>query len=283
MNLPKNMLSFFPLLWLIFFALFTLCSKENAVGPSGENYRYPLSPGNTWTYERSIVLTFDVSSGNRPPDSTLSTITVDVVALEVIFDSLETIKVRERRATQQGSLTTFNYYQNTSDALYLIAGLGVPTTLPKQSIDSPAVLSPLLTFLNNPLYAVQSAADVAAPDSLYLEQPAKIVLKYPLAQGIEWKYSEKNKPRRANKRVLGEIDVQTAAGTFTAVQVHWIVDFDGDGSFDNNILFFDYIANAGLIKRSFLIQGLPVVDNNGTYIGRYNYHDLSTLTSYKLN
>ncbi|MBN1481388.1 hypothetical protein EH223_03350 [candidate division KSB1 bacterium] len=263
-------------------AMASSCSKKNAVGPSRDNYRFPLATGNTWTYDRHIILTFDVASGIRPPDSTFSSVTVQVVAPEVIFDSLQTIKVREKLEMQEGALTTYHYYQNNADALYLIASLGLPTTLPKRALNSPAGPSPTLIALTHPLHTFANPVSAAAPDSLYLEQPAKIVLKYPLAEGTEWKYSEKNKPRRVNKRVLGEIAVQTAAGTFTAVQVQWIMDFDGDGAFDNNILFIDYIANEGLIKRSFLIQGLPVVDDDGTYIGRYNYHDLSTLTSYKL-
>ena len=128
-----------------------------------------------------------------------------------------------------------------------------------------------------------NSAIIISPDSLYVEQPTKIVLKYPLTAGMEWKYSERNKPRRANKRVLGETDVKTFAGTFTAVPVQWLVDFDGDGDFDNNIEYIDYIANEGLVKRSFLINNLPIVDDDGTIIGLYDYLDVSVLTSANVN
>ena len=51
---------------------------------------------------------------------------------------------------------------------------------------------------------------------------------------------------------------------------------------DNNIEFFDYIANEGLVKRSFLIRNLPVVDDDGGNIGSYDYHDESILSSLSL-
>ena len=82
--------------------------------------------------------------------------------------------------------------------------------------------------------------------------------------------------------MIGETEVKTQAGSFTAVKVQWKMDFNGDGEFDNNVQFFDYIANEGLVMRSFLIQNLPVLDDDGTNIGSYDYHDMSVLTSYKL-
>ena len=92
----------------------------------------------------------------------------------------------------------------------------------------------------------------------------------------------RHKPRRVKKRVRGQVDISTAAGSFKAAQVQWIIDFDGDGDFDENVEYFDYIANEGLVKRSFLIKGLPVVDDDGAYIGRYDYRDESELRSLRL-
>ena len=267
--------------------LFTLiialmnCSKD-ATGPSSEDYRYPLTTGNTWVYARTITQTYQVSSGQRPPDSSASTITVKSLGQEVLFDTLKTIKLMEKIETDQAVQTHYQFYQNTGTAFSLIASVGAPVALPKKAANIHTNAVEIFAGLICPNFGLLQGATLISADSLTVEKPAKIVLKYPLTPGTEWKYSEKNKPRRINKRVLNETDVRTSAGTFHAVQVRWILDFDGDGEFDDNVEYIDYIANEGLVKRSFLIKDLPIVDDEGTRIGKYDYQDVCLLTSVKM-
>lgn len=267
----------YVILTLLF--LMCSCSEDNPTGPSSPDFRYPMKAGNEWNYSHSLSLTFDLRSGTRPPELTRSTIRVLVIGEEVIFDSLQCLKLQEQLTENENTRTSYHFYQNNADGLYLIAGRGESTALLKNKSD-------YINFINKVSpgagIAFSSTLFNSKNDSLNLEKPAKRALKYPLQSGTQWVYSEKNRPRRVNKRVIGDVDVTTDAGEFKTVKIQWIVDFDGDGEFDDNIEYFDYIANEGLVKRSFLIKNLPLVDDDGGNIGYYSYLDESILSSYKL-
>ena len=248
------------------------CSDSaNPILPAREEFRYPLTTGTTWTYSRHVVSTF--SNTNTLPDSTHFTVKVSVVGKETIFDSVTTIKLREQIKGSTSSATHYHFYEHEGAILYLRASLGTAVVLPKHSSALPSPPSRSFLLLSS------WGAHTPKPDSLFRHIPAKVVLHYPLTPDREWKYSEKGKPRRANKRVIGETQVSTPAGTFDVVQVQWHLDFDGDGDFDDFVEFYDYIAAEGLVKRSFLVKNLPLVDDSGTFIGTYNYLDNSELVT----
>ncbi|MBN1559087.1 hypothetical protein JW998_02475 [candidate division KSB1 bacterium] len=270
----------FPYILLLCLALSLIrCSKDDPVGPSRDDFRYPLEPGNTWIYDRSIKMTFQPRSGTRAPDSTGATVRVEVIGAEVIFDTLATIKVRERVEQDGAFSTSYHHYQNNSDALYLVATVGSPVTLPKKTAAMNRLFEKVWEIPFDLMSLFEENRNSAA-DSLHLEKPVKTVLQYPLKAGAEWTFSEKNRPRRIRKRVIGEEDVKTKAVTFKTVKIQWIVDFDGDGEFDSNVEYFDYIANEGLVKRSFVIRNLPLLDDEGGNIGSYDYQDQSLLVSF---
>ncbi len=255
---------------LVGFLLFLFCSdSSNPIAPASDNFRYPLQTGKTWVYSRTVIS--KPNNSDKKPDSTFYSVEVKVMGPETIFDSLSTIKVKESVNGAQTALTNYNYYQPKGETLYLAASIGSGLALPKTTARFPFLHS--LDILH-PLNFLQHMSDA---DSIYRHNPPKPVLQYPLSPGKEWSYSQAGKPRRANKRVVGETQVSTPAGTFDVVQIQWLLDFDGDGSFDDNVEYFDYIAEQGLVKRSFLVKNLPLVDDSGTYIGSYNFYDKSEL------
>jgi hypothetical protein len=206
---------------------------------------------------------------------TRSIVRITVEAEDQVDDSTRAFRLME--LTQDGDLINNAYYQNRSDGLYIVSGSDDPSSLPKNShaLSNAGILdmntADLKTFsLFNPHFGKPNSSSV------------RCALKYPLKAGTEWSYTEKNRPRRVNKKVIGETTVQTNTGSFKAVQVQWIVDFDGDDEFDDIIEYYDYIANEGLVKRSFLIKKLPVVDDDGGNIGSYDYLDESLLSSVTL-
>ncbi|MBN1464975.1 hypothetical protein JXA02_04390 [candidate division KSB1 bacterium] len=256
------------------------CTKDDPVGPSRDDFRYPLEPGSVWIYDRSINLDFHPRSGTRAADSIHATIRIEVIGEEMLFDTLATIKVREQVEQDATSLTNYNFYQNRDEALYLIAVVGGAVALPKKTTGVNHAFAPVFSARFDIISGLDGNLIPIAVDSLHLEKPAKVVLRYPLTAGVEWTYSEKNRPRRIKKRVLGDTEVNTPIGTFKAVKVQWIVDFDGDGEFDDNLDYIDFIADQGLVKRSFLIRNLPLLDDDGGNIGYYDYHDQSFLVSF---
>jgi hypothetical protein len=247
------------------------CSQDNPTGPSSEKFRYPLQIGNEWHYDRQVSLTYDVKSGVRLPEITTSSVRVVAAGETVLFDSLTTIKLEENGSNATGGWANSSFYQNKADGLYLISGAVEPLALPK-------------TTKRNDKFGIVAPGiySFSKENTIFFSENARRVLQYPLKPGTEWTYAEQNKPRRMNKKVIGTADITTRAGTFKTVKIQWIVDFDGDGQFDNSVEFFDYIADEGLVKRSFLIKNLPVLDDDGGNIGSYDYLDESLLSSVTL-
>lgn len=251
--------------------LLLACSRKfQPTGPSSPDFRYPLRAGMQWVYDRQI--TEYNNSGEMNSEIQRSRITVKVIGVESIFGA-EAIKVREYIESGGASGVNYQYYDNREDGLYLLGSLGGAVALPKSSVQaSPAEM------VRSALWGAPTISP--AGDSIYQEIPPKRALKYPLTPGSQWHFREQAQPRRVDKKVIAETRIDTPAGAFQVIQLQWILDFDGDGQFDDNIEFYDYISNSGLVKRSFLIKGLPLVDDSGHYIGSYNYLDESSLVSF---
>ena len=268
------MINFVRTVSLLLSAVLALsCSREfQALSPSNPDFRYPLTPGTEWRYDRQIVLADNSSS--LQPDVSTSIVTVQIISVDSIFDAQAT-KVREHIISKGASLINYHYYENSAEGLYLLGSIGENAVLPKRSI---AAVAPD-RFIQSTLWGDSFA--FSAGDSIYQELPPKLALKYPLSPGSQWKFRDKGQPRRIEKRIIAELKVETPAGNFEVVQIQWLLDFDNDGEFDDNIEFFDYISNIGLVKRSFLIRGLPLIDDNGYNIGSYNYLDESVLSAHR--
>ena len=263
---------FVRLFFILLLPILFNCSREfQPLGPASSDFRYPLNPGAEWAYDRQIKITPNRSA--TPSDLQKSRVYVRVVGEENRFDAQAT-KVSETVEANGISTVSYSYYDNRKDGLYLLGYLGAGVALPKVN----AKMLSMEIFVQA---ARRGAASYASGDSIYREIPPKQALKYPLIPGSRWKFRKKGQPRRIDKKVIAETAVETPAGKFNVVQVQWIMDFDGDGAFDDNIEFFDYISNAGLVKRSFLIKNLPLLDDSGANIGSYNYLDESILTSFK--
>jgi len=257
------------LLLLIPLLLLACSRKFQPTGPSSPDFRYPLRAGMQWVYDRQISTINNSDAINA--DAQTSRITVQVIGAENIFDT-EAVKVREN--IDAGGVTGINYqyYDNREDGLYLLGSLGKAVALPKSS----ALTSPE-GILRLSLWGF--ATPFPASDSIYQKIPPKPALKYPLTPGAQWRFREQGQPRRIDKKVIAEMTIETPAGSFHVIQLQWLLDFDGDGLFDDNVEFYDYIATSGLVKRSFLIKNLPLVDDSGHNIGSYNYLDETNLIS----
>jgi len=250
--------------------LFLSCGKDaSTIGPSNPDFRYPLAVGEEWRYERRVTQTDD--SGRLAPEERSVEVTVQVIGVESIFDA-QAVKVREHVESNGVSLISYYFYENSKEALYLLGSIGEAVALPKRSA---ATVSPAI-FLHSALWGLSHTGPTA--DSIYQEIPPKIALKYPLLSGTQWKFREKGQPRRIDKRVGDRQNIDTPAGTFDTVVIQWLMDFDGDGEFDDNVEFYDYIASIGLVKRTFRINHLPLLDDSGYTIGFYTYTDESILT-----
>ncbi len=71
------------------------------------------------------------------------------------------------------------------------------------------------------------------------------------------------------------------AGDFGCFVVRWLEDTDNDGSFNDNLVFYDYIAEEGLIRRSILMANVLVIDEHGNELGFIDITDEYELVAWE--
>lgn len=115
---------------------------------------------------------------------------------------------------------------------------------------------PLLTTGENPL----SKPDPDGTQEQHSGSPTigDQVLAYPLHVGANWVFRANTGIGVISKKVVARVSVTVSAGTFRCYKIQWLYDggtYFSDGS---QVLFFDYISDAGLIKRSIEIKNVTL-------------------------
>lgn len=251
----------FILLLMLSVSLFSCEFSSDINSTTPADFVYPLEIGNTWEYERvfeSFNFRPDSLRDIFPYDKIVTSSTVEVKKDTTLLDTLKCTVMQETLFELGEILETWNYYENKPDGLYEYAykSPGAGLTLPKQR-DNIRYHMAGMTFKG-----MREASDYFAKflpsyssiaDTLiYWDKPNKI-LAYPPEIGEEWIALEGN-PFILHKQIVGEELVSTDAGNFRCYKIHWIYK---NSHFDN-ILFFDYICEKGLIKRSITYTDMRV-------------------------
>ncbi len=104
-----------------------------------------------------------------------------------------------------------------------------------------------------------------SPEDIIVENPPKLGLKYPIALGSEWTFRESD-PWPIFKHIHDYEIISVPAGEFGCFVVRWLEDTDNDGTFNENLVFRDYIAKQGLVRRSIIMSNVLVIDEFGNEI-----------------
>jgi len=273
------------LLFVLFFIL--LYCEKDTLQPDGGNFIYPLSEGNKWEYKNSFVyFNFDPGSlKNTFPDTIFSSNTVEILNKVALLDSIETYRIRETRV----ELTSFEshaYLNNQKDGLYLFAYYGFTGSLPKRSEPVRA------TFSGKQSYGIQEISHMITggiisannqSDSLFYENPSLKSLEYPLNIGARWQYRGYGLSLRADKKVISYEPIEVPAGKFYCYVLQWFIDRNNDGKMDEDVEFYDYVSDRGLVKRSFTFKNLILTDEQGTILGACDTRDEYFLVSFSIN
>ena len=99
-------------------------------------------------------------------------------------------------------------------------------------------------------------------------------IKYPLSKQVsEWIYRKRGNPILIAKRYVGKETITISSGEYDCYKLQWLYDLDNNNVWDENIEFFDYISEKGLIKRSILFKDIRITTPNNPD-GSAGYHDM---------
>lgn len=276
------------LLSILTIFLIMSCDKdENPTGPNVNNgFIYPLKVGNQWEYKRTFS-TFnirpDTLKNKQFADTTTSSIIIKIIKKETLFDSVDTFVFQE---ILNETFIDYSYYANLDSGLYFYAYRGPGLVIPKTSRNNKILFNG--RYFNN-IREITSYITKAIPqdyilmDSLIYEIPSLQSLKYPIKIGSQWTYRYPGKPWRIDKKILNYEKVKVTAGSFNCFKIQWLYDINHDGIWDNDIIFYDYVCEKGLIKRSIIFKDLIITGEQSTEpIGLMDCKDESVLTKLTL-
>ncbi len=250
-------------------------------------FTYPFTIGSTWSYNRTF------SAENIRPDSIRHYFTNypfhSTGNITIVYDTVingNTARCFHEKYTEvQGNDTmTWNsryYYGSYDTALVCFAyrpgggGSGMPYLI--QSGIKFSKYGKTFNNVNEAFHFIEYGNNMPfAADSLYIEQPPGIALKYPIVTNTEWicRYIQgtvmsRKKYLSFNIEYIGGIPVSCVKTEKFFTQF-------------NDMICYDYHSKYGQVKRDYLIKDLAVTDPLANIIGYVDIRDLYNITSYNI-
>ena len=232
---------------LLIFCLiyFVGCSKlQNPVQPIGGDMIYPLAIGNEWSYVRLFsVLNYRPFQPNVTPPRDTTIFGRDVVRItrqDTLHDSISTFVLLDILYEDARSFPSEAYFNNKEDGLYFYAYKNANHAVPK------ATLSRKIHFKGRYFNSISEITSLitnvgwsnnSTDDSIRFENPPLKSLPRVYRIGDQWTYRENGKPFRIDKKIVGKELLQTHGGNFECYKVQWLIDFDDNGQWDEEISF----------------------------------------------
>jgi hypothetical protein len=250
-----------------------------------EEIIFPLKVGNKWEYK------FTSYEYNFRPDSVLQVISPQIDSAHIIIeikektilgDSIESFLftcIKESELST--SIDTFYYFIN-DDKLFCLTPNPIRTTLPKNS--SLFNNSNIISFNTDFITLYMKPTDRFT--TFYPQQLEKAtVFDYPLKKDKQWNFFTSTQDGwryKIDKKVCFEEKQLVPAGQFSCFRIQWLFDFFGEGIWDEDKMYLDFVANEGLIQRVFIDKNIDATDETGKHFCTFDLYQEFELVKYVL-
>jgi hypothetical protein len=284
------MISRLVILAILFLSLtfvFISCS-DNSVTSTGTNYTldtasftYPFKDGSTWNYNRKYT------AYNFRPDSVrkffnnlpLYANGTTTILYDTVINGITT-KCFFTSYTENSSLfESREYYGNYDSGLLCYGGSSFGTEFTPYSVSGIFYTSCGYRFNSvKQLFRAfeNSRMSFNANDSVILEIPPVLCLKYPIITGSEWLFKNVMWLGEINKKYLGFENITCSGSLYTCMKTQkiWISMPE--------LVFYDYYSKSGILKRDYTIKDLIISNEFGDTLGFADLNDLYTVTSFNI-
>lgn len=269
--------------WLLLLSLLSIlnCSRDYPIFEI-KGGRFPLSVGNWWKLSREWE---SVIHPSLPPwehhMTGLDSVYWEIIERDILCGYRSFVLKNEYTEEGGGHFLTFDWYTDFWDGwdgLYQIgyAGAGElpPEPFPgyrfrfaEKEFGSP---SQILWWI---------CGTTLGPADTTLRIPPRKVLVYPRRIGEEWVAFDD--PWLQVRQLVGWENVRTPRGAFACWKIQVLSDYDGDGEWNEDIIWYDWFANEGLIKRHLWSTG-DVTDPWGNPVGTWEGTQIWLLEDYSI-
>ena len=276
---------YFWILPIIILSVISIIGCESDTNKPNSDFVYPLMVGNNWEYDKTYTLDFDeLATSNGLVDTICSfTGSVEIIANEVIFDSLEVYNFATI-LNDGGYVTSGNEYYNNNDNCLFEYGYTNPLMLTPKNNENFAFLifddkkfgnvREIVDYVEKGIIGNEHSRD----DSIYYD-PVKS-LEYPLNEDSYWIYRTSNNPWRIDKEVVGWEETDVPAGSFNCWIIKWTFP---ESSWNDDIDYYDFITEQGLIKRTIEFNNIGCIDESFNIIGHLDSIEETYLTDFQIN
>ena len=257
---------------------FAGCDKDDDDSPNMD-FKYPLTVGNSWDYELLFIDDYDsLAESIGYCDDTLNyTASVEIISNEMIFDSIETFNFKIIEEVYAGIYQTNEYYNNIAHNFINYGYTSGSMITPKIDQQKQYIVFNDIKFDNilelSKWITNGSRLTKFTKDSIIYDPVNTLV--YPLEEGRTWIYREPNQPFGIDKKIIGTEIISTSAGEFNCWKIEWIYT----DSLFQDIEFFDYIAEEGLVRRIIKSQ-FYIANEIGEIIGTSDFIEEQILVDF---
>ena len=237
--------------FMILMTLFGCSKKDNPAGPLDDDFVYPLSIGNTWSYsiEHSITNFRPLVPGAASPETRFTaTSNIEIVRLDTLENTVETFVFRGSLTEQNQTLESESHYNNQENGFFLYRQSGAIGILGLPKLSSSQKIYFHGRYFNSVTEIIRTffETDILTPalqGSNFVSEPL-LILSYPLLVGKQWEVSEGS---GVQKKVIGLEKVKVPAGEFDSIKIQWLLEGWDD------LEFFEFISSEGLIKQTIVL------------------------------
>jgi hypothetical protein len=287
MSLQKSILA----CCFILLTFFLFGCSDNTVSTGGyiikldtSTFTYPFKDGTVWNYTRKY------SAQNFRPDSVKRYFSYLPLyangTTTILYDTLineDTTKCFFTQYTEDSShFDSREYYANTNSGLICYGyrsafGAGLTPFKTSRGIHY-QFMGQNYGSIQEMLYAAENNRQMrfTPNDTLILEVPPVVCLKYPIVTGTQWLFKNIVELGDINKKYLGfeVIRIGTFFCTSMKTQRIW-------NSF-NDMELYDYYSKFGILKRDYTVKDVRVMNEFGTLLGFVDLNDLYLVTTFNI-
>ncbi|MEW6411192.1 MAG: hypothetical protein AB1483_01825 [Candidatus Zixiibacteriota bacterium] len=229
---------------------------------TGDVWMYPLRLGQTWHYRHELRysnLELDDDGYFIRITTYVDTIHVAVIDDDIVLDGYPGFVVYS--SVSGAEAFSYSYLQNRDDGLYYYGGEGTLVFAVPWKASTSAGLGP--GGIGVSIFEEVIGSISGEDDAQDIMSKPYLSLVYPLNEGTEWivtRPEDNDAGWRIGKEVLAQGHAIVYAGTFDCFLIRRYYDRDGDGKWDDDILFYDYIGEQGLLKRTVTYYGISLVE-----------------------
>lgn len=270
------------LLLIMILAVICIIGCESDNDKPNMDFVYPLTVGNIWEYEATFTLDYDsLATYNGLNDTILyHTESVEIIANEVIFDSLEAYNFASIM-NQNGYIYTGNrYYNNNDDGLFCYAHTNVSSISPKTNNNNIYI-----KFDNKIFNNVREIFDYIVNGEIIEQFSKDDSIEYDLEKTLEYPLEEDNQwicrtyDLRTDKTIIGWEEIDIPVGEFNCWKIQYSYP---ELNWNDDVKVYDFVSKDGLVKRFSEVKNQECIDEDGNFLGYLITTSEMYLTDYQV-